>query len=116
MDRIINMTVHRFLFVIGLIGLIGCDPVHVLHLENKTDKEIFVQTVRGGKQDTLAPGESIRIGESVARYDPEVSDIEIEYLRVITKTDTITLIGNTAIFSMLQKVEKLNWRIIIREK
>ena len=107
---------NTLLFFIGLCTLTSCDPVHILHLENKTGNIIFVQTARAGQQDTLAPGTSIKIGKCVARYNPNPSDIEPDYLRVISKSDTATLIGKTAIFSMIQKVEKLNWRIIIREK
>jgi hypothetical protein len=110
------MTKSKIFFVIGLLGLMSCDPVHDLHLENKTDGQIFVQTKKGGKQDTLVAGASIKIGQCVARYNPIVSDIESDYLKIVDKTDTITLKGRNAIFSMLQKVDKLDWRIIIRDK
>jgi hypothetical protein len=44
-----------------------------------------------------------------------MKDVSIYYLKIITATDTITLNGKGAIFSMLQKVGSKDWRIILRD-
>jgi len=38
----------------------------------------------------------------------------LDYLEIRLEHDTLKLVGQNAIFSTLQKVEKLDWRVIIR--
>jgi hypothetical protein len=110
------------LFVVFLLS--ACDPVHTLYLENKTSERLYITTASRGysyrNSDTpptsLAPGEVMRIGHCVAHYSPRPDDIDYDYLKITSAHDTITLEGKGAIFSMLQKVKSLNWRIIIRDK
>jgi hypothetical protein len=117
-----------------LIILTSCDPVHDLKLENKTNKKIDViyspmldQQELEGQQATeikingrmvnlvtLDPTKTIRIGHVSARYNPKPSDIHLDYLEIRIKQDTLKLVGQNAIFSTLQKVDKLDWRVIIR--
>jgi len=117
-----------------LIILTSCDPVHDLKLENKSNKKIDViysPTLDGqeleGQQATeikvdgrtlnmvtLDPTKTIRIGHVSARYNPRPSDIHLDYLEIRLEHDTLKLVGQNAIFSTLQKVEKLDWRVIIR--
>lgn len=123
-----------FLTVVLSAILISCDPVHDLRLENKTDNKIDVIyspaldlqelngheptgiEVNGQKMNlvTLAPSETIRIGHVVASYNPKPYHIHVEYLEVRLGTDTLRLIGRNSIFSTIQKVESLDWRLIIR--
>lgn len=63
----------------------------------------------------LPPGQLMPIGTVVARYNPQPDDIEIEYLEIRMSKDTMRLHGKGAIFSALQKVDKLDWRIIARD-
>ncbi len=122
------------LTILTLIILVSCDPVHDLKLENKTNRKIDVlyspmldqQELEGqltsdveyGGQAlnlvTLVPTKTIRIGRVSARYNPKPSDIHLAYLEIRLEHDTLKLVGQNAIFSTLQKVEKLDWRIIIR--
>ncbi len=110
------MTKLRPIYFVGLIGLTSCDPIHNLYFENQMTSKIFIQTERNGNFDTLSTGSTFKIGNCVARYTPKVEDIEIDYLKIIANSDTLTMTGKPAIFSMLQKVENLNWRIIYRDK
>jgi hypothetical protein len=120
--------------LIGLVIMTGCDPVHSLKLENKTNNRIevvFFPTLDnqdlGNKEATkvnlngrefnsviLNSAETIRIGMVTARDNPTPNDIGLDYLEVRMQADTLKLIGKTAIFTTLQKVEKLDWRLIIR--
>ena len=65
-------------------------------------------------QTILDSGKQMKIGEVVARYTPNVTDIELDYLETISGKDTIKLVGKKFIFNFLQKVEKLDWRVIIK--
>jgi hypothetical protein len=122
--------------IVAFAILLGCDPVHSLRLENKTNKNIDVIyspeldrqelegqqateiQVNGRKVNivTLEPTKAIRIGRVTARYDPEPTDIHLRYLEIRFEKDTLKLVGRNAIFSTLQKVDKLDWRMIIRTK
>ena len=112
----------------------SCDPVHDLTLENGTNRTIEViyqpyleSRMLDGKQPetvnirgeemkmiTLDSNETIRIGTVTAMYTPTASDINLNYLEVRYGTDTIKLTGKNAILTTIQKVEKLDWRLIIK--
>ena len=118
----------------GLLLMTSCDPVFDLKLENRTNKRIdilFSPTLEnqdlgdkeitkinfGGRElssVTLDSAETIRIGTVTARYNPRPNDIDLDYLEIRMQADTLRLIGKTAIFTTIQKVEKLDWRLIIR--
>jgi len=117
-----------------LLLMTSCDPVHDLRLENRTNKRIEVifsptldNQYLGDKEITkinfsgrelnsvtLDSAETIRIGNVTARYNPRPNDIDLDYLEIRMQADTLRLIGKTAIFTTIQKVEKLDWRLIIR--
>ena len=116
--------------------LASCDPVHSLKLENKTNDKIEVvfypnldNQDLGDKQTTkinfngrelntvtLDSAETIRLGTVTARYNPRPNDVDLDYLEVRMQRDTLRLTGKTAIFTTLQKVEKLDWRLVIRSE
>jgi hypothetical protein len=120
--------------LMGLLLMTSCDPVHDLKLENRTnksievifsptldnqdlgDKEIKKISFSGRELNsvTLDSAETIRIGNVTARYNPRPNDIDLDYLEIRMEVDTLRLIGKTAIFTTIQKVEKLDWRLIIR--
>lgn len=122
------------LIILSSIALVGCDPVHDIKLENQSgntievlytpsleniqinEKQIEKGEYQGRSLDkiTLDSTETIRIGTVVARYIPAERDINLEYLEVRNRQDTIRLIGKKAILSTIQKVEKLDWRILIK--
>ena len=62
----------------------------------------------------LDSGQSMKIGTVIARYTPLARDIDLDYIEVRYKQDTIRLTGKNAILSTVQKVEKLDWRLIIK--
>ncbi len=117
-----------------LLTLISCDPVHELTLENKTNKpieviynpqldsrqirnkEVVKIEIRGQEMSkiTLDSAETINIGTVVAMYNPSANDIDLDYLEIRYGQDTIRLTGKNAILTTIQKVEKLNWRLIIK--
>jgi len=117
-----------------LFSLTSCDPVHTLTLENKTNGKIEVIyyptldnglirnktteeiEIRGQKLNklTLDSAETISIGTVVAMYTPSANDIDLDYLEIRYGHDTIQLTGKNAILTTIQKVEKLNWRIIVK--
>ncbi len=117
-----------------LLLMTSCDPVHDLRLENRTNKRIeviFSPTLDnqdlgdkeitkinfGGRElssVTLDSAEIIRIGTVTARYNPRPNDIDLDYLEIRMQADTLRLFGKTAIFTTIQKVEKMDWRLIIR--
>ena len=112
----------------------SCDPVHGLTLENKTKNKIEViyypaldEKQIGGKTPEeieirkqkmykvpLDSAETICIGTVVARYVPSARDIDLDYLEIRYGPDTIRLIGKNAILTTIQKVERLNWRLIVK--
>ncbi|MBI1306786.1 MAG: hypothetical protein GC181_09245 [Bacteroidetes bacterium] len=114
--------------------LTGCDPTHHLTLENKTDKTVQVIylpeidgrylngietekiNIRGQEMNilTLDSGEIITIGSVSAMYTPKASDIHLQYLELRYGSDTLRLSGKNAIFSTIQKVKKLDWRLLIK--
>lgn len=124
----------QFVTLTGLLLMTSCDPVHDLRLENRTnnrievvfsptldnqdlgDKEITKINLGGRELNsvTLDSAETIRIGNVTARYNPRPNDIDLDYLEIRMQADTLRLIGKTAIFTTIQKVEKLDWRLIIR--
>lgn len=129
------MKSASFILAISTLTILsGCDPVHDLKLENRTDKKIDViyspaldQQELEGQQATeievhghtmnlvtLEPTKAIRIGQVSARYNPEPGDIRLDYLEIRFGQDTLRLVGQNAIFSTLQKVDRLDWRMIIR--
>ena len=111
-----KMKTIKLICILGLFGLTSCDPVHTLYLENQANHNILVQTEKGGKYHTLFMDSVIRIGHCVAHYEPRLDDMEIEYLKIVSNSDTVVLPEKTAIFSMLKKVGSLDWRIIYKDK
>lgn len=116
--------------------LTGCDPVHEVKLENKTNKSVEVVVgplddyllnentsidtlTVAGKQygiTKLGSGQLFPIGHVTAHYDPRPDDLYFNYLEIRTAVDTAKFIGNTAIFSALHKEGDLDWRLIIRNE
>jgi hypothetical protein len=127
-------TLTYILTLIILVTLTSCDPVHTLTLENKTKNKIEViyyptldNRQLGGKTPeaidlrgqemnkiTLDSAETISIGTVVAMYTPSANDIDLDYLEIRYGQDTIQLTGKSAILTTIQKVEKLNWRLIVK--
>ena len=123
------LTISTFLLV-----LMSCDPTHDLKLENQTGNSIEVLYSQSssvnylGKNKTetvkingrelnkikLDSAEILRIGTVVASYVPRTEDIYIDYLEIHSDMDTIKLTGKHAILSTIQKVKKLDWRLIIK--
>jgi hypothetical protein len=73
-------------------------------------------TISGREMDkvTLDSSETMKIGTVVASYTPSADDIDLNYLQIRYAQDTIILSGKKAILSAIQKVERLNWRLIVR--
>jgi hypothetical protein len=112
----------------------SCDPTHDLKLENLTGNSIEVlyslnsRVDYFGKNKTeiveingrelnkikLDSAEILRIGNVVASYVPRTEDIYIDYLEIQSGSDTIKLTGKHAILSTIQKVKRLDWRLIIK--
>ncbi len=123
-----------FLSTFVVLFFASCDPVHDLHLENRSKSIIEViyypsldQYHQVEQQITqvewrektmnklkLYPGQLIPIGSVIASDTPHAKDIELEYLEIRQSKDTIRLIGKHAIFMGIQKVKKLDWRLIVR--
>lgn len=129
------MIKNIFLILLVISGLSSCDPVHDIKLENQTGKPVVVIyrplieiaptgskiesfDVNGVKyaKVVLDSGEVMRIGNVVARYSPRAEDVELDFLEVYIDNDTMKLIGKKSIFSAIQKVDKLDWRLIIKDK
>ena len=129
------MTRNKVLFILTIFGLTSCDPVHQLQLDNETSKPIvviyrpllgFAQT--GSKIESfdangvtyaktvLDSGQVMRIGNVVASYTPRPDDVELDFLEICIDSDTMKLTGKKSIFSAIQKVDKLDWRLIIKDK
>lgn len=129
MSKLKYITIFTLLF-----ALTGCDPVHELTLENKTNKPIEViynpqldNSQIGNKEVekieiegqemskiTLDSAETIKIGTVVAMYIPSANNIDLHYLEIRYGKDTIRLTGKHAILTAIQKVEKLDWRLIVK--
>lgn len=127
-------AVISYLSILAVLFFTGCDPVHDLHLENRSGSIIEViyypsldqyhqiepqanQVIwREKTMNKLAlyPGQLIPIGSVIASHTPHVENIELEYLEVRQNEDTIRLIGKRAIFMGIQKVKKLDWRLIVK--
>jgi hypothetical protein len=56
----------------------------------------------------------MKIGTVSARYTPKVTDVSLDYLETINGKDTIKLVGKSAIFNFIQKIDKLDWRLTIK--
>jgi hypothetical protein len=129
------MTRNILLTTLTIVGLTSCDPVHQLRLYNETNKPIVVIyrplvdiAPTGSKIESfdvngvtyakvvLDSGQVMRIGNVVARYTPRPDDVELDFLEVCIDNDTMKLIGKKSIFSAIQKVDKLDWRLIIKDK
>lgn len=122
------LTISTFLLV-----LISCDPTLDLKLENQTGNSIEVLYSQNSRVDyfgknkteiveingrelnkiKLDSAEILRIGTVVASYVPRTEDIYIDYLEIHSGSDTIKLTGKHAILSTIQRVKRLDWRLII---
>lgn len=127
------MNLRKFIFGLLLIGLISCDPTHSIRLENRTggkiqvlyhaEGEVQVSNPRDLKSIklnginydyvTLYSADFITIGRVIARYTPRPEDISIDRLEIRMESDTLKFIGRKAIFSMVHKQSKLDWRLIV---
>jgi hypothetical protein len=129
------MRLTIFLLTALLLVLSSCDPVHDLHLENQTSKSVIViyrplieiaptgrkiESIRRNNityaKVVLGSGEKMRIGNVIANYIPEVDDVELEFLEICMERDTMKLIGKKSILSAIQEVDKLDWRLVLRDK
>ena len=129
------MKLLKFLTALAFMTfLTGCDPIHHLKIENKTDRQVEVlyspsldpNQLGNLKVDSiefngkklyrlfLAYSETMQIGTVTMRFTPEAKDINLDYLEIRNGTDTIRLIGKHAILTTIQKVKKLDWRLIIK--
>ena len=117
-----------------MTALTSCDPSHDLKIDNQTGKPIEVLYSQSSKVSyfgankteflkisgrdlnkiILDSTETLRIGVVNARYAPIAEDLNIDFLEIRNSTDTIRLIGKHAILSTIQKVKKLDWRLIIK--
>jgi len=127
------MNLRKFTFGFFLIGLISCDPTHSIRLENRTGKKIEVLyhaegnvqvsnpsdlksiKLNGISYDciTLDSTDIITIGHVIARYTPRPEDTSIDRLEIRIEGDTLRFIGKKAIFSMVNKQSRLDWRLIV---
>jgi len=129
------LTPYRFISILTLFSaLTSCDPVHDLILENSTNKSVEVIylpyldsrqlgdkkaekiEIHGQEMNKiiLDSAETINIGTVTAMYTPSPHDIDLDYLEIRCGQDTIRLTGKNAILTTIQKVEKLDWRLIIK--
>jgi len=114
-----------------LFILTSCDPTHDLHLENQTGEEVAViyhpaLSLQSKKSDivivgnrkmhqlTLSNAEKVSIGTVTASYQPSAHDVDLEYLEITYSSDTIKLVGKRAILSAIQKIDNLDWRLIVK--
>ncbi|SDM17744.1 hypothetical protein SAMN05421823_11118 [Catalinimonas alkaloidigena] len=133
-NKLIAFTLWGF---ITLLLLTGCDPSHDLRLENRTNEQIEVIYAphtndieelpnrkisrinvngRATYRLVLKSSEMIKIGFVSARYIPKPSDVHLDYLELRLTNDTLMFSGKNAIFSAIQEVENLDWRLIIRKE
>ncbi|MDF1549320.1 MAG: hypothetical protein P1P88_15955 [Bacteroidales bacterium] len=130
MKRKLKIIINTIL----LIGLLGCDPVHPIRLENLTGEKIQVLYNYDGEINFFKPYDFklverngikynsiildsldyVYIGEIVARFSPKPDDITIDRLEIWMENDTLKFIGKRAIFSMVNKQSRLDWRITIK--
>ena len=117
-----------------LAALTSCDPSHDLKIDNQTGKPIEVLYSQSSKVSyfgvnkteflkingrdlnkiILDSAETLRIGIVNARYVPIAEDLDIDFLEIRNSSDTVRLIGKHSILSTIQKVKKLDWRLIIK--
>ena len=129
------MKKNRILIALVISCLTSCDPVHSLKLDNQTSKPVVViysplidiasqgsnveefdiEGVTYAKT-VLESGQYMRIGTVIASYTPRPYDIKLDFLEVYIDEDTMRLIGRKSIFCAIQKVGKLDWRLIIKDK
>ncbi|GIV28782.1 MAG: hypothetical protein KatS3mg027_2596 [Bacteroidia bacterium] len=137
MDTNINQyeTKSKLLILLIIFGITSCDPAHQIKIENKTSQPITVifkplmdsaptdsnfasfetNDVLFGKT-VLKSGQVLEIGTVAARYNPQPDDIDFDYLEIHIDKDTMKLIGKLSIFSVIQEVDKLDWRLVIKNK
>ncbi|WP_207429910.1 hypothetical protein [Sabulibacter ruber] len=116
------------------VALFSCDPVHNLTLNNQSGNAIEVlyrpslddiptdgiqiekEEIQGQQLDkiTLDSAEILRIGRVTAMYTPTADDVELDYLEIRNGQDTIRLTGKRAILSTIQKIESLDWRLVVK--
>jgi len=129
------MKVIKYIFGLTLLfSITSCDPVFDLKLGNQTNQKIEViyyplldtMNLEGHQQDTLViggkemykvilnPQQTISIGRVYNRNTPASKDLYLDHLEVKYGNDIITLNGKNEIFTKLQKVDKLDWRIQIK--
>jgi len=134
MTTINKKYLSHLLVFISSICFISCDPIHDLKIQNGTGSDIeiiyypqFASNYIPEKHPNeienlglkmysvnLAPDQLMPFGTVVARYNPRPDDIEIEYLEIRMSKDTMIFKGKGAIFSALQKIDKLDWRIVAK--
>lgn len=120
--------------IIIILLIMSCDPVHDLLLENSTKNSIEIlfypelsenalpkkniETIEHKGLEMykliLNQNKKIIIGTAIARYTPSAHSIDLDYLEVRNEKDTIVLVGKNAILSAIQKVKKLDWRLIVK--
>jgi hypothetical protein len=113
---------------------VSCDPGHDIKLENQTTKAVqLIYYPQLGEQElgqhktteikyqgrimhtiSLSPSESIEIGHVFGRYTPNSNDIDLEFVEIRSENDTLKLVGKSSIYSTIQMIEKLNWRLVIK--
>jgi hypothetical protein len=122
-----------FLKVLSILfALAGCDPSHTLKLENQSTGKIELLyypsldhtgnsrpervNINGKTLDkiTLDSAGTIQIGAVHGMYTPSALNIELDYLEIRYKQDTIRLTGKNAILTTIQKVGSLDWRILVK--
>lgn len=133
-NQIAMKAITSYFSIAIILLFFGCDPVHNLHLENRSESVIEVIyyppldnynqieqhiTQLKWREKTmnklsLYPDQLIPIGSVIARYVPDAKDIDLDFLEIRQNEDTIRLIGKRAIFMGIQKVKKLDWRLIVR--
>ena len=129
------MTRNINLIAFLILGLTSCDPVHSIKLDNQTSEPVVViyrpliyNAPIGRNSESFAAngvtyaktvldsGQMMPIGHVVARYTPRPEDVEVDFLEVCIGNDTMKLIGKKSIYSAIQKVHMLDWRLIIKDE
>jgi|GEM_PF-3365511 len=129
------MKLRTFAKGVTLLFLLSsCDPVHTLILENaskesveivfqgnlsiETKGELELMQIEGSEEEfrklRLGPDEILPIGTVVASYNPKPSDLDLSYLQISSATDTLKLRNRQEIAELLEKVGRLDWRIVYR--
>ncbi len=122
------------LVLLTVLGFVSCDPTHQIRLENQTSNpivvicspqidtnteesktELFDANGTTYEKIVLDSGQTIPIGDVVG-YTPTIHDIRLDFLEIHIESDTMRLIGKKSILSSVQKVGRLDWRLIIKDK